>query len=177
MPCFKILPFSSLSLDVLLHPWPTIAVGWQFLFSPLYKKKKWEESNSGKSWRTEHLNSLLWPKGFWFCEYLWHLPSPKTTVNAFQIYILIFQGILEIITFFLFCFHVWIPVLNTSKILQHTHRVPVKPRSCRRTFLEGADPSDQHSTLCPCFAKLPGSAIIIIKVNDILCHVIPQLTK
>lgn len=145
-------------------------------FPRFTRKKKSEDSNPSKSWRTEHLDSKLWPQWLFDSVNICDIYYPKAHCRCIPDLHAYFPGY-ESITLVLFSFYVWIPTSSIRKILQHTQRVPVKLESCRRAFLEGADPSERPSTLCPSFAKLSGSVIIIFKVNYILCHVISQLTK
>lgn len=62
-------------------------------------------------------------------------------------------------------------------VFSSTARSACEAAELQKTFLEGDDPSEQTSALCLSFAKLPGSVIIIIKANYILCHITSQLTK
>lgn len=62
-------------------------------------------------------------------------------------------------------------------VFSSTARSVCEAAELQKTFLEGDDPSEQTSALCLSFAKLPGSVIIIIKANYILCHITSQLTK
>lgn len=95
---------------------------------------KWEDSNPGKSWRTEQLDSILWP------QWLFDSVNPCAAKTHCK-------GIPDLHTYFAgrgwayyfglslyFC--VWILTLNIWKTAQHTQKGPVKLKNCKKSIFE-----------------------------------------
>lgn len=125
--CFKILPFSRLCLDVLLHPWPKISAKTKLQIFPVSQEKKSE--------RTATLANLEGQNNWiQYCDPNGYLNLPKPTAKAFQIHILTLQGGVDSITLGLFFSYVWILTLNIWKTAQHNQKGPVKLKNCKKSL-------------------------------------------
>lgn len=118
--CFKILPFSSLCLEVLLHPWPKIAAKMKLQIFPASQEKRNERASLASPEGQNNQIQYCDPNGYLI---LWISVPPKPTAKAFQIYMLTLQGGVEHVTlgFFLFlCMESHIKHMKNSPV--HTER-------------------------------------------------------
>lgn len=104
--CFKILPLSSLCLDVLLHPWPMITAKMKLsIFLTSQEKKKWEDSNPSKFWRTEHLDLIVWPQWLFDCANICGIYCPQNPLQMHSRFTYLFSRVfLSVLPWFCFLF-------------------------------------------------------------------------
>lgn len=165
-------------MSYILHPWPTITAKTKHWIFCTLQEKRHERTATPASPEGQNIWIERYdPNGYLILRISVPFTALKTHCKCIPDLHTYFAG------YFWDYYLGFVFFLCVDSYIKHMKNTPAYPQSaCETTKLQKSLPERSWSikatlyTLSS-FAKLPGSVIIIIKVNYILCHVISQLTK